>query len=175
MGYRGPRIASAALASLFLATGIAAGQSLARLSLTVEDAGGEPLRGVKISVTCEALPGFALEETTNKAGRALFTFREGARTYDFAFTLDGYESVTTRIHPELGRTDQRTYVLETIGTSVGHSQASGTSPRTDSGGVVFTPAERNFNEGVKAFRGGDTELAKQKFLESIEPVLHPFG
>jgi Tfp pilus assembly protein PilF len=151
---------------------MAVGQSLTRLSLTVENAEGEPLRGVKISVTCEALPGFATEETTNKAGRALFTFREGAHTYDFAFSLDGYDSVTTQIHPVLGRTDQRNYVLETVGASArrsnaGRSAASGTTGN-DSGRVVFTAAERSFNEGVLAFRDGNPELARQKFLESIE-------
>jgi len=148
--------------TLFLLMALLAGalyaQAYARLVLTVVDSNEEPLEGVEVTATCQDIPEFHEERTTNKKGRVNFAFVDGTKVYDFKFELDGYNPTTTAIKPEIRSTSRRTFILETVGTGEAPPQ----------GKIVYTPAEETFNDGVTFLKEGNLAEAKAKFLAALE-------
>lgn len=152
---------SARIVTLFL-FGAALGavlyaQAYARLSLTIVDKDDKPLEGVKITVTCDHIPEFNEIQTTNKNGKANFAFVDGTQTYNFKFEREGYDATTTTVKSDLRITTRKKFTLE----------ETGTSKPEPTGKIVYTEAEKTFNEGVGLIKEGNYAGAKEKFLAAL--------
>lgn len=132
-------------------------QAYARLALTLVDKDEKPIEGVKVTVTCDAIPGFNEVQTTDKRGKVNFAFVDGTQTYSFKFEREGYDATSTTVKPEIRTTTRRTFTLEDTGTS---------KPEP-TGKIVYTQAETTFNEGVGLLKEGNHSAAKEKFLEAL--------
>lgn len=139
------------------ASGIAEAQAFGRVTVVVRDEAGKPLQGVDVTVTCDEITSYRHETQTNKKGKAVVSFTDATKTYDFHFEYENFQPVDLPIKPEIRGNITREVTL-----------AEGQVVATDSGAVTYTAAERVFNEGVVALKGGDLESAKVKFLEAIE-------
>lgn len=148
------------VALLFVLSTAAFGQAFGRVVLTVVDGEGNPLRDVSVIVTSEGTS-FRQEKTTNKKGKTTVSVTDGTKTYQFHVEHSAYPSVDLDIKPTLGDTTMREVTL-----SKGQAVApSATGAPT--GALVYTAAERVFNDGVNALKSGDTATAKANFLEAV--------
>ena len=161
--YRGLRIhiLMALVLALVLSASVQA-QAYGRVTVFVKNAQGEPLQGVKVSVTCKDLDKYREEVTTNKKGKATVSFTDATRFYDFHFEYEDFQPQDMTIKPQIRTSITREIVL-TEGQVVAVSEEGGAESR-----VIFSPAERVFNEGVAVLQTGDLAGAKAKFLESLE-------
>ncbi|MEM7351749.1 MAG: tetratricopeptide repeat protein [Acidobacteriota bacterium] len=132
-----------------------------RLTVKIVDPQGQPLEGTTITATCDSLADFNEVKVTDKKGKVTFGFTDATYTYSFKFDKEGYNSADTRIKPEVKRTTFREFTLEQL-SATPPPATSGTTTR-----IVYTPAEKIFNEGVKLFETGDRDGAKAKFLEAL--------
>ena len=137
------------------------GQAFGRVTVVVKNEQGEPLQGVKVTVTTKDLERYREEATTNKKGKATIAFTDATRFYDFHFEYEDFQPADVSIKPEIRQSIVRDIVL-----SEGHAVTVGDSG--DAGTVVYTPAERVFNEGVGLLKTGDLQGARTKFSEALE-------
>ncbi|MEM9596711.1 MAG: tetratricopeptide repeat protein [Acidobacteriota bacterium] len=142
----------------FLALSAAA--QVTRVSVTVTDQDGNPLKGVS-AVATYAPQNFRQERETNKKGKAIFTFSESGVTYDLALELEGYNPANSQFKPQVGRVTYQTYSLVKLGAT---KQAMG-MPTGET--AELTPAQKAFNAGVLAGQEGDVATAKAKFEEAL--------
>ena len=149
---------------LWLATaaGLAAQTTFGRLTIKIVDEQGEPLPGVTITATCFSLVDYREEKITDKKGKATFGFTDATYTYGFQFEKEGYNPANKPIKPKVKSSSFETIALEKLSTAPPPAQ-EGTTTR-----VIYTPAEKVFNEGVGLLEGGDQAGAKAKFLEALE-------
>lgn len=129
-----------------------------RVTLIVKDDAGKPIKDVKVTVTCDDLENFLEEQVTNKKGKAIITFTDATRRYNFHIEHGAYPPQDLQLKPN---------VLDTITQEVtlSKSTAPASAPKTT---TVFTPAEEVFNDGVRALQGGDMETAKSKFQRALQ-------
>ncbi len=145
----------------FLSLGSAAyAQTVGRMVITARDPDGNPVPGVKVTMTCQAMPAIQEVKTTNKKGRAAFSVVDATQLYNFVFEAEGYPSLEAAIKPVPGRSITRDVTLNKAGETRAIFDG-------DDEGMRFTPAERAFNRGVKALREGDIETAKSDILEAL--------
>jgi tetratricopeptide (TPR) repeat protein len=147
-------------------SGLAVAQNFGRVTVVVKNDDGEPIKDVKVTVTTPALERFREEKTTNKRGKAIFSFADVSFPYKFEFEHGAYPYFETTIQPELQASITREITLSKSGSS----RDPGAEEAAEAGEtrVVYTPAEEVFNEGVIALQGGDLETAKAKFLQALE-------
>lgn len=155
-------------------------QTFGRFTLLVADEDGQPLAGAKVSVTCDELASFQENTTANKKGRVVIAVTDATRVYNIAIGHEGYESVTVKLKPEIGKTTLRTYklrTLEAVAAAAAASQAEVEAAAQGGKPTVqgLSPAEKIFNDGVVALRAEDLAGAKASFLEALEknPELGP--
>lgn len=147
-------------ALLFILSAAGYGQSFGRVVLTVVDEEGNPLRDVLVTITSEGTA-FRQEKTTNKKGKITVSMTDGTKTYQFHVEHSAYPPVDLDIKPFLGDT-----TMQEVTLSKGQPVAP-TSTGAQEGALVYTAAERVFNDGVEALKSGDAETAKSKFLEAV--------
>ena len=156
-----------ALILTFALAGSVYAQSFGRIVIVVKDDEGEPIKDVKVTLTCDAITTFHQEKTTNKKGRATISVTDATHVYNLRLEHGAFPPMDTQIKPQLGTTTNREIVLSK--KALQQAQAASQAADQPAGGtVVYTPAERVFNEGVELLRGGDMAGAKTKFLESLE-------
>ncbi len=136
-------------------------QAFGRLTLVVKDTEGNPVQGVQIVCTQDELTRFRVEETTNKKGKATFSVADATKIYNFHLEYEDYPPMDLQFKPELRGNITREITLDQ-GQVVAEKDESGKTQ------VVYTPAERVFNEGVEALQGGDMAAAKEKFLAAVD-------
>ena len=147
--------------ALFLAGyGIADAQAYGRVTVVVTSEQGAALEGVEVVVTCDKLPRFREELVTNKKGKAVVSFTDATKVYNFSFTYADHQPAKMTIKPRIRQTLTREVILSE--GQVVTTQEGGTERR-----VRYSPAERVFNEGVEALKAGDMATAKGKFLEAV--------
>ena len=137
--------------------GLAEAQAFGRVTVVVRDETGKPLQGVDVIVTCEEIPKFRHETTTNKKGKAIVSVTDATKVYDFHFEYEDFQPANLPIKPEIRGNITREVTL-----------SEGQVMTTDTGTVTYTPAERAFNEGVVALKAGDMAGAKTGFLAALE-------
>ncbi|MCP3962178.1 MAG: tetratricopeptide repeat protein [bacterium] len=149
---------------LWLATAasLAAQTTFGRVTIKIVDEQDQPLPGVTIIATSSSLVDYREEKTTDKKGKVNFGFTDATHTYDFRFEKEGFNPADTRIKPEIKATTFRTFSLDRLSSAPPPAQ-EGTTTR-----VIYTPAEKVFNEGAKLLESGDRDAAKAKFLEALE-------
>ncbi len=135
-------------------------QAFGRIALEVKDEEGNPLPGVKVVVTCKELSKFHVEDQTNKRGRVTVSVVDATKVYDFLIEHGAYPPVNMAIKPQLRGTKSQEVIL----TKGGPAPPEGAAASE----VVYTPAERVFNEGVRALQADDYETAEGNFLEALE-------
>lgn len=145
--------------ALLLLPTLAFAQAQARVEGSVVDETGEPIPGLKVTVTMDDI-GYEKALETNKKGKFSVLFVDGTREYTFTFEGEGYETTTQVIKPEVGGNKRQEFRVPTAGSGV-----SGGATET---GPIENPAINIFNEGVTAFQEGDLETAKTKFHEAME-------
>ena len=147
---------------LVTAASLTAQTTFGRLTIKIVDEKGEPVPGVTIKSSCDALVDYSDEKTTDKKGKANFGFTDATYTYNFRFEKEGFNPADTRIKPQVKGTAHQTIALERLSASPPPAE-QGTTTR-----IVYTPAEKVFNEGVGLLEHGDQAGAKAKFLEALE-------
>ncbi len=151
-----------ALVLVLAANGIAEAQAFGRVTVVVKNEEGKPLQGVKVVVTCDELTRFREETETNKKGKAVVSFTDATKTYNFRFEYPDYQPSEMPIKPELRETITREVTLSE-GSVVATTTEGGAESR-----VIYSPAEKVFNEGVTMLKQGDMAGAKVKFMEALE-------
>ena len=81
----------ASIIVLFFLGGALYGQSIGRVEFVVKNQDGDPIEGVKITVTSEALPSFLKEKTTNKRGKAAISVVDATKSYVFLFESEDFK------------------------------------------------------------------------------------
>lgn len=140
---------------------------------TAVDTEGEPLAGVRVTVTSEELTSFHEALQTDDDGEFTLRFLTGQTQYRYRFLLEkpGYESVVAELSPSGTRQTREEFVLEESETEAVERHGDLSSVVTGTANVAI----RAFNAGLTAQRDGDLETARTKFEEAIaeDPELGP--
>jgi len=140
---------------------------------TVVDANGNPLSGVKVTVTTEQLSSFRRSLTTNNKGSFTLRFQQAQSQYrfDFLFEKSGYQSFTQPIMPSVMHQMRETFVMEASQAQVVERHGDLSSVVTGTSSV----AVEAFNAGLDAQREGDLDTARSKLEEATaaDPTLAP--
>jgi tetratricopeptide (TPR) repeat protein len=144
----------ASIIVVFLLGGALHGQTFGRVEFMVKNQDGDRVEGVKITVTCDALPSFSREKTTNKKGKATISVVDATKSYVFLFEYESFPPYTETIKPLLGQTTFREVTLTEGEPEIVEDEER--LPR----------AHRVFNEGADALQEGNIAAAKEKFLEA---------
>jgi len=132
----------------------------ARVSLVVKEVDGEPIEGVTITVTNPAREAEEIIKVTNKKGKVTITHLDSFPTYTYKFEKEGYQILTTQVHPDYTETSRLEFTLRPQKVEV----AAGVQQKESKGNRALAA----FNEGAEAQKGGDLELAEKKFRQAAE-------
>jgi tetratricopeptide (TPR) repeat protein len=153
-----------------------AGQAWAQTGLlrgTVEDSQGNPIAGVKLTVTSEQNALFRRVVTTGKKGTFTlrFTNVQAQYQYELLFEKPGYQSFSQGFSPSVMSEARQIYVMEEAETKVVERIGDLSSVVTGSTNI----AVEAFNAGLKAQREGDLATARAKLEEATaaDPELTP--
>lgn len=169
-----------ALPSLLLvALAVPALAQIGALRGEVTDTDGEPLEGVRVTVSSPERESFREVLSTGADGKFLlhFTANQAQYRYLFLFEKAGYRPFEQPIQPSASRTVRETFVMEEArGQAVGSQDAAETYGDL---GTVLTgttnAAVAAFNAGLTAQREGDLATARAKLEEALaeDPDLGP--
>jgi len=132
----------------------------ARIWGSVRDSSGEPVAGVKITVTLFGVESFRLEATTGARGEYEIALVDATRTYAYAYEKAGFQAQHESLKVAVGSNERHDVELLTP------SEAERRLPA----GRDATPAERAvlaFNRGVEATETGDRAQAVARFEEAV--------
>lgn len=164
---------------LLLALAAPALAQIGALRGQVTDADGEPLEGVRVTVTSPGQEGFREVLTTGADGKFLLRFTANQAQYRhlFLFEKAGYRPFEQPIQPSASRTVRETFVME---EAPGQAVAAQGAVETHGDlGTVLTgttnAAVAAFNAGLTAQREGDLATARAKLEEALaaDPELGP--
>ncbi len=133
------------------------GQQQGRIEGTVKDGKGNPLEGVKITITTPAITTFRVELTSRKDGRWGTILSDATRTYTYRFEKPGYLTLEeSRKIPILQATSWEVVLLN-------QQQA------IEKGIVkqVVDPFTTAYNEAVDKLKAGDLDGAWAKAEEAV--------
>lgn len=158
-------LAAASAAIVLVAAAPAAhGQAFGRFVITVQDEQGEPIEGVKVTATCEKLPQFRQQVTTDKQGRAHLSVVDATHPYQFTFEHEGYLPGTLSMEGKIRDTARGEVTML-------KKAAATPAPAAEQKEVAQPRLTRDaeiFNEGVKALQEKDLATAKERFLAALE-------
>jgi tetratricopeptide (TPR) repeat protein len=152
-------LACVALAALSTVAALAVAQG--RLFGTVKDHAGQPLAGVKVTVTLEGVDSFKLEETTDAKGDYAITLIDATRVYTYTFSKEGYQTFRQELKIPIGANERHDFQLLSLEEA---------SKRAPAGDRELTPKDKAilaFNAGAEAVQMGDTTTARAKFQEAL--------
>jgi tetratricopeptide (TPR) repeat protein len=131
----------------------------------VFDDKGEPLAGVKITITNPESPSFKQEETTDDRGRYTIFVSNSLPAYTIAMAKDGYQpfSMAGVKIPARQRTRRNFNMSAAAAVASQPTDAQAEAEAAAGGGIIKT-----YNEGVIALNANDLATAKTKFSEAIE-------
>jgi tetratricopeptide (TPR) repeat protein len=133
----------------------------ARVSLVVKDVDGKPIEGVTITVTNPDKESGEIIKVTNKKGKVTITHLDSFPTYTYKFEKEGYQILTTEVHPDYTETSRLEFTLRPQKIA---EVAAGVQQKESKGNRALAA----FNEGAEAQKGGDLDLAEQKFRRAAE-------
>ena len=133
----------------------------ARVSLVVKDVDGKPIEGVTITVTNPSKAADEILRVTNKKGKVTITHLDSFPTYTYKFEKEGYQILTTQVHPDYTETSRLEFTLRP-------QKIAEVSPEQQQKVSGASRALVAFNEGAEAQKGGDLDLAEQKFRRAAE-------
>jgi len=133
----------------------------ARVSLVVKDVDGKPIEGVTITVTNPDKESGEIIKVTNKKGKVTITHLDSFPTYTYKFEKEGYQILTTEVHPDYTETSRLEFTLRP-------QKIAEVSPEQQQKVSGSSRALVAFNEAAEAQKGGDLDLAEQKFRRAAE-------
>ena len=140
---------------------------------TVTDSDGEPIPGVRVTVTSEQLSSFRKGLVTDDDGgfKLRFQITQTQYLFEFLFEKAGYQSFSQPMSPSAMRQMRETFVMEESASQAVESHGDLSSVVSGSSSV----AVRAFNEGLSAQRNGDLGVARSKLEQAIaaDPALAP--
>jgi len=141
----------------------------------VTDAGGDPLPGVRITVTSPRQPSFREVRTTEDDGEFLVRFLANQAQYRFVLLFEkaGYRPIEQSIQPSATRLVRETFVMEEAAAAAASVEAHGGLGSVVSG--TTNAAIEAFNAGLTAQKAGDLAAARAKFEAALaaDPDLGP--
>lgn len=136
-----------------------------RILGTVIDKDGNPLKGVKVTITSPDLSDYRVEMTTKKNGTFSVVFAKAYLNYNYRFELEGYQTLETTFKTNLDGTTRAKFELAEVNSVPVPSDAS--TPDGSLQVAVSAGAIALFNEGVAAYQAKDLATAKSKFEEAL--------
>lgn len=146
-----------ALGACLLAAGPVLAQAKARVYGVVSDPRGEPLEGVKITVTDPEVESFRLQVATDKKGKFSVLLVDSTRPYLYHLEKQGYYPVEELFKAAHQSNTEKDFVLRP-------AEAGAPSPPGGAPGEAIAL----FNEGAAAAARGELESARQKFEAALE-------
>jgi tetratricopeptide (TPR) repeat protein len=136
-----------------------------RIMAQVVDENGEPVEGVKITITTPDLTDYKDELETNKKGRFTAVFLDATKNYMFKFEKKGYRTLEEAVKPTPGDNRRVTFTMPSY-----QAEPAQETDQVPTGAAArgLTEAQKVFNEGVVASQEGDAEGALAKFTEAAE-------
>jgi len=156
------------LAAAFLFAAAAQAQLPGTMFGQIFDDKGEPIPGVKITVTNPESPSFKQEETTDARGRYTIFVANALPAYTIAMAKEGYQQFTMpgvkiAAHQRTRRNFNMTSAAAAVAAAAASEPSAEDLEAAAGAGIVKT-----YNEGVIALNAGDLATAKAKFTEAIE-------
>lgn len=173
------RYAARLLTLMVFAAAALGAQTFGRITLVVTDESEQPLAGVQVVMTNEQKSNFREEVKTNKKGRVNIAVVDATQEYELMISHEGYETLKTRVKPEIGGTTLRNYKLRSLEAAQAANAARGAQAEqaapAEQAVKRLSPAEQLFNDGVQALRENDIAGGKAKIQEALDrnPDLAP--
>jgi tetratricopeptide (TPR) repeat protein len=147
------------LAMIVMIPGLALAKREGRLVGRVVDPEGQPIEGVRVTVTSEDLPEFNVVEMTDEKGVFKVDFEVVEVTYNYRLEKAGYQTTLTSQFWSLVGTKRHDFPMVPAETQMTEGQV----PTSTS-----SPAISAYNAGVAAFKANDHAAALAKFSEAVE-------
>jgi tetratricopeptide (TPR) repeat protein len=139
--------------------GLAHASREGRLVGKVLDPKGEPIQGVTVVATAQALPDFRVEDTSNKKGVFIVDIPQLGVAYLLRFEKVGYAALEAELTWDLAGTQRKEFTLQPAG-----AVQLGTEPLA----TTSNAAVAAFNAGLEAFKAKDYAAAEAHFQEAVE-------
>lgn len=148
-------------------------QAMGRVTGTVTDSAGNPLSGVKITVTTPELAKFHLEKTTNKKGKYTIAVADATLNYDVRLEKEGYLTLVDRVKASVGGFATRDFTMLKPSEGPGAGAAPAGEESTGGGTGGLSRAALAYNEGADAQAAGELDKAVERFREAsqLDPTL----
>jgi tetratricopeptide (TPR) repeat protein len=148
------------------------GQAMGRVTGTVTDSAGDPIPGVKITVTTPEMSTFHLEKSTNKKGKYTIAVADATVVYDVRLEKEGYLTLVDRVKASVGGFSTRDFTL----LKPSEAQVQGATPPggEGAGGTAgLSRAAMAYNEGADAQAAGELDKAAERFREAsqLDPTM----
>ena len=147
------------VAFLLTVPGLAHASREGRLIGKVVDLEGNPIPGVTVVATAEAIPDFRVEDTSNKKGVFIVDIPQLGVAYLLRFEKVGYAALEAELTWDLAGTQRREFTLQPAG-----AVQLGTEPLA----TTSNEAVAAFNAGLEAFKAKDYAAAEAHFQEAVE-------
>jgi tetratricopeptide (TPR) repeat protein len=155
---------STTIAAVLLAAGAAQAQLPGTMFGQIFDDKGEPIPGVRITITNPESPSFKQEETSDDRGRYTIFVPNSLPAYTIAMAKEGYQQFTMPGVKIPARTRTRRNFNMTPASAVVAAAPSADQEAAEAAGAGIV---KTYNEGVIALNANDLPTAKQKFTEAI--------
>ena len=151
------QLATACIAVVLLASSSLL-EAAGRVRGSVVDTDGQPIAGVRVTVTTKELPTFRQVVTTNDKGVFTLGFSRGELRYTYVLEKEGYETLELEIRGTATQSQRKTFVLvPTVRQALPVQQVS-----TEDEAILA------YNAGLQAAQKGDLKTAAASFALSIE-------
>ncbi len=147
---------------LALAAGPLAAGTECRISGTVVDADGKPIRDVLVMVRSAEVE-LQYDKKTDKKGQFALMLVDATRPYFIRLQKEGYQPVQEQLELEIGGTVRKTWTL-LAGDAAEEPVAEAPAAAIDASNKVA----RIYNEGLQAYDADDLETALARFEQAAE-------
>ena len=129
-----------------------------RVSGVVTDPAGDPIEGVRVTISAVAID-IQRSAESNKKGKFTITLLDASRDFTIRLEKEGFQVIEEPIDPAIGGTTKPKYTM-TPGKTVEPEELAELQQRGR--------AAKLYNEGVKNFGARDVDAALELFLGALE-------
>lgn len=134
-------------------------QALSRVWGYVYDTKGNPIEGVKITLTCSEIGGYKKETKTNEKGFYEISVTDGTKVYLFTLTKEGYVEYKENVKPKIMSSIQKDFTMKTM---------EEIEKELYQKEMEANPHIMEFEEGKNALEKKDYANARKHFEKAIE-------
>jgi tetratricopeptide (TPR) repeat protein len=142
-----------------MAAADAGAQAAGRVAGKVVDVEGNPIEGVRVTITTADLVNYQDTATSNKKGRFMVGHSDSTLTYTYKFEKEGYEALVEKVKVNIGGATQMTFVMLPAGSGGGAQNPAA---------MLRGQAAEVFNSGVEAQNAGDLATAAESYVKAAE-------